>query len=242
VNREVIPAIDLMEGKCVRLEQGDFNRARVYRSDPLNYAREMEDRGIRMVHVVDLDGAREGKTVQDGVLKKICEATNLKVDFGGGIRSNEDLRRVLDAGASHVSLSSAVVLSEKRFDSWVAEYGADTFILCPDFSDNRVRISGWTEDTGMMVEEFIGRFLNRGIRKFLCTDIRRDGMMSGPAFGLYRKILRDFSGIRLIASGGVGGKRDVEDLFDLGVSGVVVGRALYEGAVTLNEISQMGRC
>lgn len=237
--KQIIPAIDLMEGKCVRLEKGNFLKIKVYDDDPVQYVKKLIDHGIRRIHVVDLDGARTGTLVHHKLLEKICSHAGLDVDFGGGIRERNDLRRILDAGAKYASLSSAAVLKEKELDLWISEFGADVFILCADVSGGYVRISGWMENSGFRINQFVGKYLEKGITQFLCTDISRDGMMSGPSVPLYTTILREFTGIRLIASGGVAEAVDIETLFRLGVGGVVVGKAIFEGRISLTEINEI---
>ena len=239
MKKEIIPSIDLMDGKCVRLMKGDFRKKEIYFNDPVEYVKKLQDHGLNRVHVVDLDGAATGAVVHWGLLEKICSFSELKVDFGGGIKKEDELKRVFEAGAACVSLSGAAVRDLEETERWITLYGAGRFILCPDISGGYIRISGWTENSGVMVNDFIRKYLKKGIKQFLCTDIGRDGMMTGPSFGLYRDILSEFRGIDLIASGGVAGMDDVLDLFSLGVAGVVIGRAVFEGSISLSELSQL---
>lgn len=228
---EVIPAIDLLNGKCVRLTKGDYARRKVYNEDPVAQARQFERLGYRHLHVVDLDGARSRHVVNDGVLRAITANTGLTVDFGGGVKSEEDIRKAFDAGAAQVTVGSTAVTQPDLFEEWLGRYGADRLILGADVRDGRVAINGWQEDTAVELTDFLKRYVEAGVRHVLCTDISRDGMLSGPAIGLYRQILDTYPGLHLIASGGVSGTQDIVNLEQAGVPAIVVGKAWYEGRI-----------
>jgi len=234
---EIIPAIDIIEGACVRLTRGDFDSKRVYDQDPLEVAKRFEDAGCRRLHLVDLDGARAGTAVNLKVLERIASHTRLVVDYGGGIKEEEDLQRAFLAGASMVTGGSIAVKRPDAFLFWVNTYGADRIILGADARDGYISVSGWKETSGLEVSEFILSFLRRGVKKVISTDIAQDGMMEGPSLELYRRIMEKGSkaglDIELIASGGVAAEKDLEDLQNLGVSGVIIGKALYEGTIAL---------
>ncbi len=235
---ELIPAIDIMDGKCVRLTQGDYGQRRVYRDDPVEVAREMEDNGLRRLHVVDLDGARSRHIVNARTLERISTATNMTIDFGGGIKSEDDLRTALDAGAAMVTLGSIAVTHPDQVTELMGRYGAEHIILGADVRDNRIHIHGWQEEGGLEVLPFIRSYSEKGLNRVLCTDISRDGMLQGPALELYRDILEKTPDIYLIASGGVSQVEDIRELDRIGVPAVVFGKALYEGKITYQELKE----
>ncbi len=232
----IIPAIDIIEGKCVRLTQGDYDKKKVYNEDPLEVAKSFEDAGITYLHLVDLDGAKEKHVVNYKTLEKITGKTKLKVDFGGGIKSHDDLRIVFECGAAQVTVGSSAVTDKPAFLSWLKEYGSDKIILGADAKDERISISGWQQTTGLEITEFISGYKMEGVQYVICTDISKDGMLEGPAFNLYQKILEKNSGIRLIASGGVSSMDDIENLKELNLDGVIIGKAIYEGKVKLSDL------
>jgi phosphoribosylformimino-5-aminoimidazole carboxamide ribotide isomerase len=234
----IIVAMDLIGGKCVRLTKGDFSTSRIYSGSPLDVAREIEDNGIGYLHLVDLDGARTGNPVSLNILEKIAGETRLKIDFGGGIRSAEDLRRVFNINASQITIGSIAVSSPPLFLDWLSEWGADKIILGADSRNRKISSGGWTESSGSDVVEFIKVYRSKGVKYTICTDIEKDGTLMGPSFSLYKEIL-EIEGIRLIASGGISSIADVENLKDAGCDGAIIGKAVYEGRITLKELSRL---
>ncbi|HYX08573.1 MAG TPA: 1-(5-phosphoribosyl)-5-[(5-phosphoribosylamino)methylideneamino]imidazole-4-carboxamide isomerase [Bacteroidales bacterium] len=235
---EIIPAIDIIEGKCVRLSQGDYNVKKIYNEDPVKVAKEFEDAGIRRLHLVDLDGAKEKHIVNLPVLEKIVSNTSLQVDFGGGIKSGEDLDAVFDAGASLATIGSVAVTQQALFLSWLSNYGPDKLILGADVRDNYIAVSGWLETTGTRLFDFLDNYTAYGVKNILCTDISRDGMLIGTALELYDDLQKRYKQSKIIASGGVASVNEVEKLNDMGIGGVIIGKALYEGNITLEELKK----
>ena len=233
---ELIPAIDIIDGKCVRLTKGDYATEKVYAHDPVIVAMEMEALGFRRLHVVDLDGARQRHVVNIGVLQRICRETSLTIDFGGGIKSEEDLERVLDAGAQMVTLGSIAVTEPERVLSWLQRFGTEQIVIGADVREGYVSINGWREDSPQQLLPFLKGYIDRGVRQVLCTDISRDGMLQGPATDLYADIMKAFPACQLIASGGVSAIDDIRALEQSGVPAVVIGKAIYEGRIDLNEL------
>ena len=225
----IIPAIDIMDGKCVRLSKGDFSKMTIYSEDPIRMAKSFEDAGIRRLHLVDLDGAKSGKLKNMDVLTSINESTNLSIDFGGGVNSIEDIKNILDAGADMVTLGTIAVKHPELLEEWVMDFGADKFLVGVDVLHERVKISGWQKDGGLTIFDMLRKMLAIGIRHLFCTDISKDGMLAGPSLNLYRKIINEFPDINLIASGGVTGWNDIKDLMEIGCKAAIVGKALYEG-------------
>ncbi len=234
----IIPAIDMIDGKCVRLTKGDYSRKKVYNEDPLEVAREFADNGIRRLHLVDLDGARQHHIVNYRILEKIASKTPLEIDFGGGIKSDEDLMIAFENGASMVTGGSIAVSSPETFERWLKAYSGDRIILGADAKDGRIAISGWEKVTSCDLFDFIEGWRPKGIKRVICTDISKDGMMEGPAVGLYKKLIDKFPDTIMVASGGVSSPKDLDALQEAGVTEVIVGKALYEGTVTLKEISK----
>jgi phosphoribosylformimino-5-aminoimidazole carboxamide ribotide isomerase len=235
----IIPAIDIIDGKCVRLSQGDYNQKRVYNENPLEVAKQFQDAGLTHLHLVDLDGAKAGKIINWKVLEKITSATNLTVDVGGGVKTEEDLKVVLNCGAKQVNIGSLAVSEPQIVLNWLAQYSADVIILSADVKGTKVAVSGWLKDSGVELNDLISQFTNEGLRYAVCTDISKDGMLQGPSFDLYKQLLTDFPKLRLIASGGVAEMDDLYALREIGVNGVIVGKAIYEGRIRLNELSRM---
>jgi len=231
----IIPAIDIMGGKCVRLTRGDFNSEKIYNEDPLEAAREMEANGLKYLHLVDLDGARTRKIMNLKVLERISKATNLKIDFGGGIRVAADIRSVFDAGAGQVTAGSTAVINQPLFLSWLKEFGADRIILGADSLDRQISSCGWLESSDKDVVSFISAYRALGVKYAICTDIEKDGMLAGPSIDLYREILAA-TDIRLIASGGISSMKDIDELREAGCEGAIIGKAIYEGRITLKEL------
>ena len=233
---ELIPAIDLIDGKCVRLTLGDYSQKTVYHDDPVAIAQEFESQGIRRLHVVDLDGAKSQHIVNGDVLRAITENTHLVVDFGGGIKSDADIEQAFDQGASMVTIGSVAVKSPELFLSWLNRFGADRIILGADVRNGKISINGWMESSSEDLIPFLGRYIREGVRHVLCTDISRDGMLSGPAISLYSDILREYPALHLIASGGVSSNDDILALERAGVPSVVFGKAYYEGKIDLTQL------
>ena len=235
---EIIPAIDIIDGKCVRLTQGDYNQKTVYNEDPVEVAMMFEDAGIKRLHTVDLDGARSSHVVNTRVIERIATHTNLTIDFGGGIKSDEDLRKAFDAGAQMVTIGSVAVKEPELFSSWVETYGGEKIILGADVKNGYISISGWLEEGEQKLMDFICHHTKNGIHNVLCTDISRDGMLQGPAIELYKDIMVHYPTLHLIASGGVSCINDIERLNDAGIPAVVFGKAIYEGRINLKELER----
>ena len=235
---ELIPAIDIIDGKCVRLSQGDYNSKKVYNENPLEVAKEFEAHGIRRLHVVDLDGAASHHIVNYRVLEAIASRTSLIIDFGGGIKSDEDLIIAFENGAQMVTLGSIAVKNPELFKKWLHQYGADKIILGADAKDNRIAVSGWKEESTQELLPFLEEYTKEGIRKVLCTDISRDGMLQGPSIELYKQIMQQFPEMHLIASGGVSSIDDIIELQEAKIPAVVFGKALYEGKITMKDLNR----
>ena len=236
---DIIPAIDLIDGACVRLTKGDYNTKQIYEKDPLVMAKRFEDAGIRRLHLVDLDGAKTGKVINLKVLENLCSNTSLEIDFGGGIKTETDLKHVLGAGAKWVTIGSLAVKDAETMKDWIIRYGSEMFILGADVRDGYLAISGWLENSSLHWKTFIENYIACGVRQFLCTDIAKDGMLSGPSVDLYNEIMETFPDIYLIASGGVSSKHDLIALNEAKIPAVVLGKAIYEGKITLTEISEL---
>lgn len=234
-----IPAIDLIEGKCVRLTQGDYATSHVYAEDPVDMARRFEDMGFTRLHLVDLDGAKSRHVVNDHVLKAITHTTKLIVDFGGGVKTDDDMSRVLDAGAEMVTCGSIAVTQPDTVLGWMERYGTEHLILGADVKEGKISINGWLEDSAYELMPFLQRYLDAGMMHVLCTDISRDGMLQGPATALYGSIMKAFPHCRLIASGGVSCIEDILQLDKAGVPAVVFGKAIYEGKINMKELAEM---
>ena len=236
---ELIPAIDIIDGKCVRLTKGDYNQKTVYNDSPTDVARQFEDMGFKRLHVVDLDGAKSKHIVNDHVLKAITDATNLKVDFGGGLKTDDDLKKAFEAGASMVTIGSIAVTKPELFLSWLEEHGADKLILGADVRNGKISINGWKEDSAEELLPFLKQYVDHGVKNVLCTEISKDGTLQGPAIELYRQIMDAYPTMHLIASGGVGCTNDIHNLNDSGIPAVVFGKAFYEGKINIEELWQL---
>ena len=234
---ELIPAIDIIDGKCVRLTKGDYDRKVTYNDDPVAQAKEFETLGFRRLHIVDLDGAKSKHVVNIEVLRKITQETNLTVDFGGGIKSEDDIEKAFGAGAEMVTIGSVAVTEPEKFLSWMAKYGAERIILGADTRNGKVSINGWKEDSTEELLPFLKRYINKGVRNVLCTEISKDGTLSGPAVELYKEVMAEYPDIHLIASGGVASNADIKALDAAGIPAVVFGKAYYEGKMNLNELN-----
>ena len=232
---ELIPAIDIIEGQCVRLSKGDYDTKKVYGS-PIDMALQFEELGFRRLHLVDLDGAKSKHVVNDGVLREICQRTSLAVDFGGGVKTEDDLQRVFDAGAQLVTVGSIAITRPDLYLQWMERYGADHLILGADVRNGRVSINGWKEDSDVQLTDFLTQYQQAGNRNVLCTEISRDGMLQGPAIDLYRTIMQAHPTCHLIASGGVSSIEDIEALDRAGIPAVVFGKAIYEGRIDLKKL------
>jgi phosphoribosylformimino-5-aminoimidazole carboxamide ribotide isomerase len=234
----VIPAIDLIGGKCVRLSQGDYSRKTDYHDDPLEMAKRFEGVGLTRLHLVDLDGAKAKKIVNGDVLQRICSGTQLAVDFGGGIQAQEELEKAFVLGARQVTGGSIAVRNPSLFETWIDTFGADRIILGADAKDKKIAVGGWEETTALELIPFIREYFQKGIREVICTDVAKDGLLQGPSFDLYTEIMQELPDLKLIASGGVSCLKDLEDLQKIGVYGTIVGKAYYEGKVSLEELAQ----
>ncbi|HRU64003.1 MAG TPA: 1-(5-phosphoribosyl)-5-[(5-phosphoribosylamino)methylideneamino]imidazole-4-carboxamide isomerase [Paludibacteraceae bacterium] len=232
---EIIPAIDIIGGKCVRLSQGDYEQVKIYDENPIEVAKRFVEAGFRRLHLVDLEGAKAQHIVNYRVLEKIKSSTPLIVDFGGGLKTNEDIRIAFECGADMITVGSVAVKNPETFVQWISQYGAEKIILSADVRNNKIAVSGWTENTEIELIPFIHQYFQKGIQKVLCTDIGKDGMLEGTAIELYKKIMKEISSLYLIASGGVSSIHDIENLEEIKVPAVVVGKALYEGKIKLNE-------
>lgn len=235
---EIIPAIDIINGLCVRLTQGNYNQKTVYSSHPIDIAKQFEDHGIHTLHLVDLDGAKNGKITNLHVLEIIAKHTTLQIDFGGGVKTFQDVQQILNAGATWVTIGSLAVKQPKVIKEFIQTYGADKFMLGADVKNELLQIHGWMENTQVHVHEFIAQYLKLGIKRFFCTDISKDGMMEGPALELYKKIIASFPEIFFIASGGVSSVNDLYQLKACGCKAAIVGKAIYEGKISLFELNQ----
>ncbi|MCF7884963.1 MAG: 1-(5-phosphoribosyl)-5-[(5-phosphoribosylamino)methylideneamino]imidazole-4-carboxamide isomerase [Candidatus Marinimicrobia bacterium] len=233
---QVIPAIDIIDGKCVRLTKGDFSTKKEYSEDPVEVAKDYKKHGIERIHVVDLDGAKRGKPVNLSIMQKIKDATDLFIDFGGGIKKNEDIQNAFQKGADQITAGSIAVKNHNRVSKWLKKY-KDRIILGADIKDGFVAIHGWQDITNTNIYNFIDSYLEAGITSVICTDISKDGMLTGPALPLYSKLVQKYPELNIIASGGVSTITDLDKLEETGVYGAIVGKAIYEGRITLEEIT-----
>ncbi len=234
----VIPAIDIIDGKCVRLSQGKFESAKVYSEDPVTVAKKFEGAGISHLHLVDLDGAKAGAVKNFNVLESIAAATNLQIDFSGGIKSEGDIEQALQLGATQVACGSLAVTQPDLFLSWLEKFGPETIILSADTLDGKIATRGWTESSRHGALFFIRQYVQMGVTQIICTDISRDGLLAGPNVELYEEILKENTGISLVASGGVAKPNDLEQLRSTGVTGVIVGKAIYENKISLDHLAE----
>jgi phosphoribosylformimino-5-aminoimidazole carboxamide ribotide isomerase len=234
----IIVAIDIIEGKCVRLTRGNFSTKKVYNIDPLDIAREIEGNGIKYIHLVDLDGAKNKKIENIKVLEKIAGKTKLKIDFGGGLRTFEDLITVFNAGARQVTVGSIALTDPPLFIDWLKKLGQEKLILGADCINRKVSTGAWLEDSENEITDFIADYKSKGIKYTICTDIKKDGMLQGPSLELYKEILSKVK-INLIASGGISTLKDIDDLRNAGCEGIIIGKAVYEGKITLKELGKL---
>lgn len=234
---QIIPAIDLIGGKCVRLSQGDYSSKKEYHDDPLEMAKRFEGAGIQRLHLVDLDGAKAKKIVNGEVLERISAETSLEVDFGGGIQADEEIEKAFELGAKQVTGGSIAVKNASLFKTWIKTYGSEKIILGADAKDRKIAVGGWEETTKVDLIPFIKDYVALGISYVICTDVAKDGLLQGPSVDLYKEILEEIPSVKLIASGGVSSVKDLEELEKIGVFGTIVGKAYYEGRVTLEELA-----
>ena len=236
MNIEIIPAIDIINGQCVRLTKGDYEQKKIYNNDPAEVAREFERLGFKRLHVVDLDGAKSKHIVNDAVLKAITSSTNLIVDFGGGIKTEDDIEKAFAAGAAMVTVGSIAVTHPELFMQWLEKYGADRMILGADVRNGKISIDGWKEDSAEDLLPFLKQYVDKGVHNVLCTEISKDGTLSGPATDLYKQIMTEYPNLHLIASGGISSNEDIEELNCNNIPAVVFGKAFYEGRIDINKL------
>jgi phosphoribosylformimino-5-aminoimidazole carboxamide ribotide isomerase len=236
---EVIPAIDIIDGKCVRLTHGDYSQKKIYNEHPLEVAKEFEDAGIKRLHLVDLDGAKTGSVKNWKTLETIAGKTSLVVDFGGGIKTEKDVQIVFESGAALATIGSIAVKDEESFTNWLQKFGADKFLLGADVKDEKITVSGWLEQTDIWIYDFIEKYIAKGLTQIFCTDVSRDGALEGPSTELYKNIVEKFPNLHFIASGGVSNMDDVHRLEEIGCKGVIIGKAIYEGRIQLEELKKM---
>lgn len=234
----IIPAIDIINGKCVRLSKGDYATQKIYSENPLEIAKQFEAHGIEYLHLVDLDGAKSNTIVNYKILDQIASKTSLKIDFGGGLKSNDDLRIAFENGANQITGGSIAVKNPDLFQDWIVEYGASKIILGADANDRKIAVSGWQEESKEDVIAFIEGYSQKGIEYVISTDIAKDGMLQGPSFALYQEILKTVPTIKLIASGGISSLDELPQLAELGCEGTIIGKAIYEGYISLQQLEQ----
>lgn len=234
----IVPAIDIIEGKCVRLSKGDYAQKKIYNEDPLEVARQFESHGIQRLHLVDLDGAKASHVINWKILEKIAGQTGLIIDFGGGIKSNKDLKIVFECGARMATIGSTAVKDRDLFFTWLNNYGAEKIILGADVNDRKIAVSGWLEVTELDIFSFLDDYLAQGVKQVLCTDISKDGMLGGTSMELYKEIIDRFNSISLIASGGVTSIDEIIQLNKLNIAAVIIGKAIYEGKIKLKDLER----
>lgn len=235
---KIIPAIDIIDGKCVRLTKGDYAQQKTYNEDPLEVALQFEDAGITRLHLVDLDGAKAGDVKNWKVLEKIAGKTKLVIDFSGGISTQKNVEITFNSGAAFAAVGSIAVKDEFTFSGWLLAFGADKFIIGADTKDGNIVIRGWTESTTLTVTELIGKYKTKGVKQFFCTDVEKDGLLQGTAIDLYKKILNQHPSIDLIASGGITAVSELDELRQAGCDGAIIGKAIYENRITLSDLKR----
>ena len=236
---EIIPAIDIIDGKCVRLTKGDYEQKKIYNEHPLEIAKQFEDVGLKRLHLVDLDGAKAGAVKNWKVLETLASKTSLIIDFGGGIKTEDDIKIVFNSGSAFATIGSTAVKNEEEFVKWLLIFGADKFLLGADVKEEKIAVSGWLEKTGIWIYDFIKKYIEHGVQQIFCTDVSKDGKLEGPSIDLYKNIIAKFPELYFIASGGVSSLKDLEELKEIGCKGVIVGKAIYEGRISLNELSSL---
>ncbi|MDP4207783.1 MAG: 1-(5-phosphoribosyl)-5-[(5-phosphoribosylamino)methylideneamino]imidazole-4-carboxamide isomerase [Bacteroidota bacterium] len=234
----IVPAIDLIDGKCVRLTQGDYAQKKVYNEDPLEVAKMFEDHGIKHLHLVDLDGARQKHVINHKVLERIASNTSLSIDFGGGIKTDEDLKLVFESGAKQATIGSVAITNPDLFESWIKTYGAEKMILGADAKNGKIAVSGWMDVTDVDIFDFFAEYQKKQVKYVLCTDISRDGMLQGTAIDLYVQLANRFPDLNIIASGGVAKADEIDVLNEKNIFAVIIGKAIYEGTITLKELEK----
>lgn len=235
----IIPAIDIINGKCVRLTQGDYGKVKVYREDPLDVALEFQNADLEYLHLVDLDGAKKGKVINWDVVEEIQGKTALMVDFGGGVKLEEDVQRLLDLGVNQINIGSLAIKEPKKFSSWMEKYGAENFILSADVRNENVMINGWLESANFRLFDLVEQFIADGLQYLTCTDIGLDGMLKGPNIALYKKLKSKFPNLKIIASGGISSLEDLKELSYIQMHGAIIGKAIYEGKLKLEELKNI---
>lgn len=234
----IIPAIDIIEGQCVRLSKGDYDTKKIYNENPLEVAKAFEASGIEYLHLVDLDGAKSKHIVNHKILEKIASQTQLKIDFGGGLKSDKDLQIAFECGAQQITGGSVAVTNKSLFLDWIAKFGAEKIILGADAKDGKIATGGWIESSDLQIDNFISDFINEGVEYVISTDISKDGMLEGPSVDLYKSILENNPKLKLIASGGISNLQDLEKVFQIGCEGVIIGKAIYENRISLKELEK----
>lgn len=235
---QIIPAIDIIEGKCVRLVQGDYSQKKIYNENPLEIAKQFEDAGLQRLHLVDLDGAKAGAVKNWKVLETIAGKTSLVIDFGGGIKTKKDVTIVFNSGAALATIGSLAVKNEPEFVKWLLQFGADKFLLGADVKEEKITVGGWLETTDITIYDFLQKYIDQGVQQVFCTDVSKDGLLAGPSIELYKKIIERFSSLHFIASGGVSCMADLDNLAAIGCKGVIIGKAIYENRITLHDLKQ----
>ena len=234
---KIIAAIDIMDGKCVRLTQGNFGTKKVYDEDPVDQAKRFQDADLEYIHIVDLDGAQQGAVTNWKTLEDIRANTALRIDFGGGVKTAEDVEQLLELNIDRINVGSVAVREPEKFIDWIDQFGADNFILSTDVKGNEIKVNGWQDKTGVTIYDIITKYIPTGIRHITCTDISADGTLAGPNFELYKKLMANFPDLKFTASGGVSSMEDLKKLKGIGVYGVIIGKAIYEGKVSLEELA-----
>lgn len=239
---QLIPAIDIINGKCVRLTQGDYSSVKIYNENPLEVAKTFEGAGLTRLHLVDLDGAKAGAVKNWKVLEQIAGRTSLQIDFGGGIKSVKDVEIVFNSGARWATVGSVAVKDEASFLQWIERFGADKFLLGADVKEEKIAVGGWLETTGIWIYDFLRKYIGHGVQHVFCTDVSRDGLLEGPSVKLYKNIIAEFPELHFIASGGVSSMKDLEELAAIGCKGAIIGKAIYENRITLQELQKFALC
>lgn len=240
-NDFIIPAIDIIEGKCVRLTRGDFSQKKIYNENPVEIARQFEDAGCGRLHLVDLDGARSGMVTNWKVLESIARNTNLQIDFGGGLKTLQDVDVVFSSGAKWATIGSMAVEEEELFSQLLAKFGAEKFLLGADVKDEMIAIRGWQETSAISIFDFLRKYEAKGVHNIFCTDVAKDGMLEGPGIEIYKKIIKEFPNVDLVASGGVRSVDDIHILVKIGCKGAIVGKAIYEGRIRMNDLASINK-
>jgi phosphoribosylformimino-5-aminoimidazole carboxamide ribotide isomerase len=236
---QIIPAIDIIDGKCVRLTQGDYEQKKIYNEHPLEVALQFEDAGLQRLHLVDLDGAKAGAVKNWKVLETIAGKTSLVIDFGGGIKTEKDVNIVFDSGAALATIGSLAVKNEVEFVKWLLQFGAEKFLLGADVKEEKITVGGWLETTDISIYDFLQKYIDHGVQQVFCTDVSKDGLLAGPSVDLYKKIIERFPALHFIASGGVSSMKDLESLATIGCKGAIVGKAIYENRISLDELKKL---